>query len=224
MRHQAAAVIVGVQRPHGDVLGPAETKLARARVEIVEAVAPRPRTSRRRACGIPPRAGPSARSSGSTTSPSSDPRSAGRCSSAPSAGSRRASCISSMSLAASGSKVKAQNTTNFGFGTSFCASSMARSTCFCSSAACSGPKLTAIVSPVSATDPTAWICDRPGATSRSVIFSIAPPLARRPVRTSSSRHCVWREVSPDRATVASASAGAVCRPATGRSARARPRR
>ena len=50
--------------------------------------------------------------------------------------------VASMSLAASGSKVKAQNTIIFGRGNRSPASRMASSTCFCSSAPCSGPKLT----------------------------------------------------------------------------------
>ena len=50
--------------------------------------------------------------------------------------------VSSMSLAASGSNWKAAKIISFGLGTSFCASSMAKATCFCSSGACSGPKET----------------------------------------------------------------------------------
>jgi hypothetical protein len=112
---------------------------------------------------------------------------------------------SSMSFAASGSKVKAQNRMNFGDGRRVSASVSASSTCLCSSAACSGPKLTTTRSPVSASDPLAWMCFSPGSVSNSAKRSMAPPLPRTPVLSSSSRHSDWREVSPERATVSSAS-------------------
>ena len=143
--------------------------------------------------------------------------------------------VSSMSFAASGSKAKAANTSTFGRGTSRRASSSARSTCFLSSGAKSGPKETttrrgsvkevivgsAARRPASssvrrspsgrvscaAVSPSAWIQAWPGSGSSRPNGSRCPPFPRIPARASSSSHCPRRLVAPLRATEASACPG-----------------
>ena len=111
-----------------------------------------------------------------------------------------------MSLAASGSKAKAQNTIILGRGNSSPASFNARSTWRCSSAPCSGPKLTTTRSPVSRL-PLACTLVVPGNTSSSAKRSICPPLPRMPVFSNSSRQACWRLVWPLRAMLISAKSG-----------------